>query len=274
MSKIATIAGQVSRPAAEIYEEFFVPALFGPWAQRLAAAAGIAPGDAVLDVACGTGVLARAAAERTGDSGAVTGLDCNDGMLDVARRTTGIAWRHGAAEALPFADAAFDRVVSQFGLMFFGDRTRALTEMWRVLRPGGRLTVAVWDRLDHTPGYCDMVHLLQRMFGDRAAEALRVPFALGDVEVLRRLYTTAGLPEPSVATIIGTARFPSIRAWVHTDVRGWTLGGSIDDAQEQALADEAERRLAHHVAADGAVRFDVPAHIVVADKASAGPLAR
>jgi ubiquinone/menaquinone biosynthesis C-methylase UbiE len=150
MSQIAS--GQVSTSAAEIYEEFYLPALFLEWAPRMAAAAGVEPNQRVLDVACGTGVLARALAERVKPGGTATGLDINEGMLAVARRKApGIEWRHGAAESLPFDDAAFDVVVSQFGLMFFQDRTKAIGEMLRVLRPGGRLAVAVWDSLDRTP---------------------------------------------------------------------------------------------------------------------------
>jgi ubiquinone/menaquinone biosynthesis C-methylase UbiE len=151
---VETSKGQVTRSAAEIYEEFFVPALFQEWAAPLAAAARIAAGDRVLDVGCGTGALARAAAERVGPNGAVVGLDRNEGMLAVARRLgRDIEWRQGMAEALPFPDASFAAVVSQFSLMFFEDRETALREMWRVIKPGGRLAVAVWDAVERTPGY-------------------------------------------------------------------------------------------------------------------------
>ena len=156
--------GQVSRSAADIYEEFFVPALFREPAQHVVQAADIRRGQSVLDVACGTGVLAREAAPVTGDAGKVTGLDRNDGMLAVARRLApGIDWQLGVAEALPFVDRSFDRVFCQFGLMFFDDRVAALREMRRVMKPGGRMHVAVWDSLDHTPGYAAMVNLLHRL---------------------------------------------------------------------------------------------------------------
>src|SRR5690606_14251013 len=105
-----------------------------------------------------------------------TGLDRNEGMLAVARREApGIEWRAGRAEALPFLDGAFDAVVSQFGLMFFEDRVAALREIWRVLRPGGRMALAVWDALDNIPGYAAMVVLRRRLFGDRIANELRAP---------------------------------------------------------------------------------------------------
>jgi ubiquinone/menaquinone biosynthesis C-methylase UbiE len=106
--------------AAKAYEALMVPALFGEWASRVADAAAIQSGQSVLDVACGTGVLAREIASRTGATGHVTGLDPNAGMLEVARQITpDLEWRQGRAESLPFPDQTFDRVVSQFGLMFF-----------------------------------------------------------------------------------------------------------------------------------------------------------
>jgi SAM-dependent methyltransferase len=262
-----TDRGQVSRSAAEAYEEFFVPALFQQWTGRVADEAGIRPGDRVLDVACGTGVLARHVASRVGPSGSVSGVDINDGMLAVARRQApAIEWRKGAAEALPFDGASFDAVVSQFGLMFFSDRVEAVREMIRALRRSGRLAVAVWDLLDNTPGYAAMTDLLQQLFGGRAADALRAPYALGNPRALTRLFTDAGCANVRIATHEGTARFASIEAWVHTDVRGWTLADMIDDAQYSLLLTEAKTKLREFVAADGTVAFRAPAHIVTATK--------
>ncbi len=262
-----TLKGQVTRSAAEIYEEFFVPALFQEWAPRVAEAAQLAPGEKVLDVACGTGVLACEAAKRVGPSGSVAGLDRNDRMLAVARRKAPDAdWRCGQAEALPFADSSFDAVISQFGLMFFEDRAKALTEMWRVLRPGGRLAVAVWDALERTPGYAAMTALLQRLFGARIANELRAPFVLGDPASLRTLFKGAGIQNVAIDTQIGKARFPSIEAWVETDVKGWTLAELIDGAQYALLLREAKSALSSYAGADGRVMFDAPALIVTAHK--------
>ena len=266
-SNSAIDRGQVNRSAAEIYEEFFVPALFHEWAPRVAAAADVRPGNKVLDVACGTGVVAREAVRRARPGGEVTGLDRNPGMLAVARRQAPeIAWREGLAEALPFEAETFDAVVSQFGLMFFDDRQRALQEMWRVLRPGGRLAVAVWDRLETSPGYAAMTALLQRLFGEPIAAGLRAPFVLGDPAELRSLFAAAGLPEVQVATEVGTARFPSIESWVHTDVKGWTLADLIDDAQYRVLLQAARTELKRFAGPDGKVTFAAPAHIVSVTK--------
>jgi len=258
--------GQVTRSAAEVYEEFFVPALFEQWADRMVDAAAIESGHRVLDVACGTGFLALAAANRAGPGG-VVGLDVNAGMLAVARRKApGIDWRQGRAEALPFDDESFDRVVSQFGLMFFEDRAAAIREMLRVVRRGGRVAMAVWVSLEATPGYAAVAGLLERLFGEQVADALRAPFCLGNRESLSRLLAEAGIDSAQIATPEGTARFASIQSWMFTDVKGWTLADQIDDRQFELLLKEAAEVLQPFAKSDGSVAFDMPAHIVAVTK--------
>lgn len=260
--------GRVTSSAAEVYEEFFLPALFERWAPLVAEAAHLQPGQHVLDVACGTGVLARAARQRVGPTGTVIGLDPNEGMLNVARRKgPDIEWRQGVAEALPFEKGRFDAVLSQFGLMFFDDRRKALEEMMRVLRPGGRLAVAVWDALDHTPGYAAVTGLLEQLFGAEVADALRAPYVLGDPEELRGLFSEAWISDAEVTTHEGTARFPSIRSWMYTDVKGWTLSDKINEEGFEVLLEEAEYALNRFVTPEGTVAFSAPAHIATATKA-------
>lgn len=261
----------VQTAAADAYQDFFVPALFLEWGPRMVEAAAVRSGDRVLDVACGTGVLTRAAAETAGPVGAVTGLDRNPGMLAVARRLSpAIAWREGSAESLPFADQSFDVVLCQFGLMFFGDRIGALREMWRVLKPGGRLAVAVWASLDDTPAYAAEVALIEARAGAAAAEAMRAPFVLGDTERFASLFHGAGIPVAAISTVTGSAVFPSIRAMVETDLRGWLqlMGVPLSEAVIVAILEEAETVLAPYRSADGTVRFDSPAHIAHALKAA------
>ncbi len=252
--------GQVIASAAHVYEQLFLPALFAQWPPRLAGVAGLAPGHRVLDVACGTGVLARHAATVVGTGGDVHGIDRNAGMLAVARQVApDLAWHEGRAEALPWPDDHFDAVFSQFGLMFFDDGAAAVDEMRRVAKPGAPVVLSVWSRLNEAPGYAAMVDLLQELFGDAAADALRAPYRLGDDAALRALVGD----HADIRTVPGTASFPSLRTWLESDIKGWTLAEMIDDAGRQLLDRRAPAALARFVADDGSVTFDHPARVVV-----------
>ena len=257
-----------SKSPAEVYDDMFVPALFRQWGPIVAEAARMKDGDRVIDVACGTGVLAFAALDRVGPRGMVVGLDPNPDMLAVARRRSNrIDWRQGSAEAIPFADATFDAVASQFGLMFFTDRVAGLREMARVLKPGGHLAVAVCDSLERSPGYAALAELLERLFGSRVAEAFRAPFVLGDAEVLRGLCAEAGM-DACVERRQGTVRFSSITSLVSTErACVWTLGGLLDRRQFEKLLEEAELALRSFRTADGSVAFDMPALLATVLKA-------
>ena len=257
-----------TRQPAEVYDQCFVPALFAHWGPVVAAAAAIRPGERVLDVACGTGALTLAAAERAGPRGSVVGLDVNPAMLAVARRKpAAIDWCEAPAEALPFADAAFDAVVSQFGMMFFADRVTALGEMWRVLRPGGRLAVAVFDAIEQAPGYAALARLLDQQFGRDVGDALKAPFALGDTAQLRASAEAAGITGAEVKRRQGTVRFASIAALVSTERACiWTLGGLLDGDQFAALRRAAQCVLQPFVSADGAVSFTTPALVLTASR--------
>lgn len=260
----AAITGQVTGSAAEIYEAFFVPALFGQWTGPMLDTADLTDGDAVLDVGCGTGILARHAARRLGETGSVTGIDCNPGMLAVARQASDrVTWHEGVAERLPYPDASFDRVVSQFALMFFADQCEGVREMARVTRPGGTVTIATWVDVEESPGYAAMVDLLGRRFGDEAAAALSAPFSLGSEAKLREILDDA-LPDAAVTRHEGHARFESLEAWIHTDVRGWTLADMITDEQHDELLAAAEVELARFVDDRGEVLFPAPALIASA----------
>jgi ubiquinone/menaquinone biosynthesis C-methylase UbiE len=257
-------ASKVEVDAAEAYQALHVPAIFQQWAPVVADAARLTQGDRVLDVACGTGALAREARERCGEQGYVSGLDAGAGMLAVAERLApSIDWRLGTADSLPYEVGSFDAVVSQFGLMFFPDRLAALSEMVRVLAPDGRVAVAVWESLERSEAYPLAVDLLERRAGGEAADALRAPFVLGDTPVLSDLFERAGFKGVEVVTHQGTARFPSVRTMVEADLRGWlpVMGVHLPDELIESILEEAEDILGRYVTDRGTVEFAAPAHI-------------
>jgi SAM-dependent methyltransferase len=166
---------------------------------------------------------------------------------------------------MPFPDQSFDRVVSQFVLMFVEDRAAAAAEMRRVLRPRGTVAAVTWAAVEESPGYAAMVALLDRLFGAGPADALRAPFTLGTTSSLVEALC-GEFPDVTVHRWAGVARFASVRAWVHTDVAGWTLRDLIDEEQYERLQSEAAVALDRFVGVDGAVRFDAPALAAVATR--------
>ena len=258
---------QVSTDAAEVYESCFVPAIFGAWASPVADAAGIRTGNKVLDVGCGTGVLAREALRRVGQDGRVVGLDLNRGMLAVAARTEPkIEWRQGDAASLPFADAIFDVVVSQFALMYFPNRVTSLSEMWRTLAPGGRLAIAAWAPIDHARGYQILVDIAARQCGGEAAGVLAAPFVLGDQAELATLFVDSGISGANVTLHEGSIRFPSVQEFIRIEVKGSPLADMFSDDAMETLAAESESALAEFVRPSGEIVMPLDAHIVTANK--------
>jgi ubiquinone/menaquinone biosynthesis C-methylase UbiE len=257
-----------ARSPAEIYDAHFVPALFAQWGPVVATEAGMRKGDRVLDVACGTGALTLTAAKIVGPSGSVVGLDANPEMLAVARRKpVQIEWLEGMAEALPLPDSSFNVVVSQFGFMFFEDKPQALREMMRVLKPGGRLAVAVCDAVENSPGYAAFALLLDRLFGREVGDAFRAPFSLGDAGRLHEICREVGIEDAEVVQRNEKVRFNSIDALVSTErACVWTLGGVLTDQQFKQLLEKSETTLRPFVIDGGTVEFDMPSLIIRAQK--------
>lgn len=255
--------------AGRSYEALFVPALFEAWTKHLVESAEISEGSLVLDVACGTGVLARSALAKTGANGRVVGADPAPGMLAAATELEpNVEWVLCGAEALNVEDESFDCVVSQFGMMFFEDREKAAREMFRALRPGGSLAVAVWRSVDHNPAYADIIQLLEDNVGTAAADALRLPYSLGDSDEVKAALESGGFRGVTVESITEKGKFPSSRKMVEAELRGWLPIFDIflcEDEINEVLM-ESDKLLRKYSVPSGEAIFPTSAHIFSAQK--------
>jgi ubiquinone/menaquinone biosynthesis C-methylase UbiE len=260
---------QVAGSAPEVYERELVPAVFGVWAPMLVELAQPHPGERVIDVACGTGIVARLAAKRVGPTGAVVGVDLNPGMLDVARSsaaTGSLQWQEASADKLPFPDGSFNVVYCQLGLQFFADRTAALREMRRVSATEGRLAIMVWRGIQESPGFAGLAEALERHIGQAAATIMRAPFVLSNAGELEALVSTAGFQDISVQQRNGTVRFPSIERFILSYVAGSPLAGPVskaNDAAREALITDV-RNVLKKYASNTELAFPIGAHLLSA----------
>lgn len=252
----------------EIYEHGLVPAICGPWSTETVALAVPSEGDSVLDVACGTGIVTRLAAQYVGTRGTVIGLDLNPGMVEVARSLpmssgTSIDWIVGDALMLPFPNAMFHIVFCQGGLQFIPDRLTALREMYRVLRPGGRLALMVGQHIQYCPGFAIMIDKLTSYVGWQTAALLHIPFSLGDMEELHSLMVEAGFQDSIVRPAVKMIRFPSPAMFVESLINGTSLVGQIDDNTMAKLIAEVSLELQPFVKNDE-FSFPMGVHLAVA----------
>ncbi|MGH2893801.1 MAG: methyltransferase domain-containing protein [Solirubrobacteraceae bacterium] len=226
-------------------------------------------GDRVLDVASGTGVVARAARDRVGPEGRVTGLDINPAMLAVARaESPGVDFVQGSALALPFDDAGFDVVLCQLGLQFFPDRAAALAHMHRVLVDGGRLGVSVFGPIEHNPGTLALAQALDHHLGTGASQTKRAEHVLAYSTLLHKLVSEAGFRDITITTETKLVRFSSAEEWVHIQLTATPLASLL--AEQLARRGVTERITGSVVDAlqryevDGRLEFPQEAHVLLA----------
>jgi SAM-dependent methyltransferase len=234
---------QLSGDAPIAYDRFALKVM-EPWTDDLILAAGCRDGDRVLDVACGTGLVAGRISLVSRKFCAITGIDVNEGMLSVARRNPQIEWHQGSATELPFADDSFDVVLCQQGLQYFPDRAAAMRGMARVLAPGGRVALNVWGALDRQPFYVALVDGIAEFLGkDVAKSAFDLPFSLNTVSELRMLASDVGLERISIRFEHRTMRYPAPARMV----AGFMIATPIA-SQFQALPPDRQRAFVDYVA--------------------------
>lgn len=263
-------SGELSRArleAAERYDRELATAVLLGTARRMIHRADIRAGMSVLDVGCGTGVVARECLRLVGSDGSVTGLDISLEMLVVASTIApGVGWVQGDAMMLPFPPRSFDRVVSQFTLMFVPDPVKALDEMWRVLRPGGRLTVSVSGALRDSPVNLELAELVERHVGRRGRGVVEEIWTSGPEE-LEASFARAGITNTLVTIEHEVTEYPSIQVFVESEVRGWApLSELVDDETLASMVADADHSLIAHLDTEGRLRYDSPYYMVAAVK--------
>jgi SAM-dependent methyltransferase len=225
----------------------------------------------VLDAACGTGIVARAASSRVGATGHVTGVDLNPGMLEVARATAdgagqAIAWQESNLEALPFADGSFDVVLCQQGLQFCPDKAAAVAELRRVLRAGGRLALSVWRDIRHFPYILAVTGALADHVSAEASQRMSAPCSFGSADRLRAVLSEGGFKSMQVRIDILPMRVPSLAEFLPAQFAASPIAaeiGALDERARAAFFADIERRLLPYMDDAGlAVPFE--SHSVIA----------
>ncbi|OCK55013.1 hypothetical protein LMTR3_09570 [Bradyrhizobium sp. LMTR 3] len=243
------------------YERYFVPTIGGPASKGLLAAARLKPGERVLDVACGTGVVARAAVDVVGPTGTVAGLDINPGMLATARKQVpsgnSIDWYEASAESMPLPDRSFDVVLCQMGLQFMANKPAAVTEMHRVLTPGGRALVTV-PGPEPDPFYI-MGDALSRRIGPELAAFERTVFSLHDEAEMRKLLEEAGFGRVEVEAATARLHVPEPRDFLWQYINSTPMIGGVmkvDEATRTAFEREVTAKW-QPFRANGGMNFEV-----------------
>ena len=259
---ISHFTPEISADLVRVHEQYLVPAIYAQWAGRVAEIAEIEFGHHVLDVACVTGTLARAAQLETGLAGQVTGLDASELMLESAQRQSpGIKWQIGDATSMPFEKNRFDRVMCQFSLMFITNRVAAIKEMLRVCKVDGLVLVATWGPLHHGSAFDTLIKLVNQHLGSHAATKLSSPWKLGKSGVMDSLLLSSGVNEYECHERFGQARYPSIRAFIEAHLRLADEFNELDEQSYRELLNAANSQLHQHLLPGGELIAELNANI-------------
>jgi ubiquinone/menaquinone biosynthesis C-methylase UbiE len=261
---------QRDEAACRRYESCSVRHLLSPWAPELLARAQPLRGTQVLDLACGTGLIARLAAPEAGPGGRVIGIDGAQSMLTVARSLpvppgAPIEWRHGDAARLPADDAAFDAVLCHEALQFFPDRVEALREVRRVLRPHGRLAFGMWSCIERLPYFEVLANAVERHLGEEAAAMMRSACALSDPREISALFAAAGFAAAAIERLREEVRLPDPGQFPAEHLASTSLAApfaALGREPRAALLADIERQLAPYRDAGGGMSVPFEIHVV------------
>jgi SAM-dependent methyltransferase len=258
---------QLSGDAPTIYNRVALK-LMEPWTEDLIVSGRVRDGDRVLDLACGTGVIAGRVKTVTGKLCTVVGLDINEAMINAARKIPDVEWHQGSALEMPFPDGNFDVVLCQQGLQFFPDRSAAMREIARVLAPGGRVAASVWGPLNHQPVHIALLGSIEKFLGAELRAPLDAAFVLAPIDALRSLGEGAGFKNVHVRLEHRTGRYPSpanlARGWVAATPAASAFA-ALSEERKEAFVRNFVDHLAGYIDDDGlAVTMQV--HFLTARK--------
>jgi ubiquinone/menaquinone biosynthesis C-methylase UbiE len=259
----------------ENYDRYLGPVLNDPYAVDLVSRLNVPADASVLELACGTGILTRRLRDRLGPDARLVATDLNEAMLNYAARKfkpgEGIEWKQADAADLLFKDQSFDAVVCQFGLMFVPDKEKALSEIYRVLKPGGTFLFNVWDAIE----YNELPHLAHAIiadfFDDNPPDFYEIPFSFHDVETIQSFLSAAGFSEMEFYLLRLEAESPSAEEVARGLVHGNPMINVLRERRETRIP-EIEAAVAAAVAAqcgDDPVRARMQALICSAIRTSA-----
>lgn len=260
---------QLKGAGPEAYERYMIPIHCRTRVADLLDRVSPQPGEHILDVACGTGIVSRNAALRVGQLGHVTGVELNPAMLKVAREMAKyleqIEFLEGNALDLPVPDSQFDVVLCQAAIQFIPDREKAIREMYRALKPGGRVGLNVFRTAEFNPAFDNLIAALEKCAGPEAAMFLRAPFVMNSVAEMRSLFEQAGFKDIRVVIRIETVRYPSVAHLVRYETLNIPDPEIQKDETQEALTRHMEKLVEAHVDDHGVV-FPAQDFVVVAKR--------
>lgn len=236
----------------ENYDRYLGPVLFEPYAADLVARLNVPEQASVLEIACGTGIVTRRLRDRLESSVRIVATDLNEAMMSYAvqkfRPGEAVEWKQADATELPFADQSFDAAVCQFGLMFVPDKAKAISEAYRVLKPGGTFLFNVWDAIEQNDLAQAANTIIREFFPQNPPDFYDVPFSFHEPEKIRRLLSATGFREIELSV----EPRPAISLSARETARGLIQGNPVLMAikeRDESKAPEVEAALATSIAA-------------------------
>lgn len=224
---------QLSGDGPDAYEKYIVPAYTGAWAKEIVNRACLGEGEKVLDVACGTGLVARIASKKQSSTDLIYGIDVNEAMLKKAREIEAhINWHHSDVTDMPFSDNKFDVILCQQGLQYFPNPSLALKEMRRVLAENGRILSSVWRPIKYSPFYESLCKVLEKYINAKAASMLSGAFSFGDHMKLKTLFSNAGFRSINVNIVIKQMSYSPFEEFVMGGIMATPFFKDIQGMQE------------------------------------------